>query len=68
VIEDGLTIGGKTTREMHEAEGLARAIDALLAGDLQISDDTILMLHRLIMRGIDDENAGRYRQIQVYIS
>jgi Fic family protein len=68
VIEDGLTIGGKTTREMHEAEGLARAIDALISGELIVSEDTILMFHRLIMRGIDDENAGRYRQIQVYIS
>jgi Fic family protein len=68
VIEDGLTIGGKTTREMHEAEGLARAIDALISGELVVSEDTILIFHRLIMRGIDDENAGRYRQIQVYIS
>ena len=68
VIEDGLTIGGKTTREMHEAEGLARAIDALIVGDLQISEDAILIFHRLIMQGIDDENAGKYRQIQVYIS
>lgn len=68
VIEDGLTIGGKTTREMHEAEGLARAIDALIAGKLVVSEDTILMFHRLIMQGIDDENAGKYRKIQVYIS
>ncbi len=68
IIEDGITIGGKTTREMHEAEGLARAIDALLVGDLEISEDTILMFHRLIMQSIDDENAGKYRKIQVYIS
>jgi Fic family protein len=53
---------------MHEAEGLARAIDTLLIGNLEISEDTILMFHRLIMQRIDDENAGKYRQIQVYIS
>ena len=29
VIEDGITIGGKTVREMHEAENLSHAIEAV---------------------------------------
>lgn len=53
---------------MHEAENLAKAIDELLSGKLNISEDAILALHGLIMKNIDDENAGKYRKIQVYIS
>jgi Fic family protein len=30
VIEDGITIGGKTVREMHEAENLSRAISEVV--------------------------------------
>lgn len=53
---------------MHEAENLAKAIDELLIGKLDISEDTLLTLHKFIMKNIDDENAGKYRKIQVYVS
>ncbi len=68
VIEDGITIWGKTIREMHEAENLAKAIDQMLAWTLEISEKSICEIHWLIMKNIDDENAGKYRNIQVYIS
>ena len=68
VIEDGITIGGKTVREMHGAENLSRAIDWMLSWEKDIDEDTILSLHAMIMKNIDDENAGRYRRTQVYIS
>lgn len=68
IIEDGITIGGKSIREMHEAENLAKAIDEIITHHRDITEETILTLHELIMRNIDDENAGIYRKIQVYIS
>lgn len=68
VIEDGITIGGKTIRELHEAENLAKTIDEFLTGKIELTESNMLNVHRLIMKNIDDENAGKYRKIQVYIS
>jgi Fic family protein len=31
IIEDGITVGGKTIRELHEAENLAKTIDEYLS-------------------------------------
>jgi Fic family protein len=68
VIEDGITIGGKTVREMYEAENLSRAISEVTRGKQILDEETILTLHAMIMRNIDNENAGIYRRTQVYIS
>lgn len=70
VIEDGLTIGGKPLHDHLEAQGHAEAYEYMLnlvsRGD--VSEDDILMLHRLFYRKIDDVNAGVYRKSQVFIS
>lgn len=69
VIEQGLTIGGHTLTEHLEAVGHAAAFDylnELVAGGGQIDGDTILALHGLVMQGIDPQ-AGKLRQVQVYI-
>jgi Fic family protein len=68
IVEDGLTIGGKPLREIHEAENLAKALESILSGERDFSEKTVQELHALIMRNIDEENAGKYRKIQVYIS
>ncbi|PKL18209.1 MAG: cell filamentation protein Fic [Spirochaetae bacterium HGW-Spirochaetae-5] len=70
VIEDGLTIGGKPLRDHLEAQGHADAFEYMLdlAVKKEISEEDILMLHRLFYRKIDDINAGVYRKSQVFIS
>jgi Fic family protein len=70
IIEDGITIGGKTVREHLEAINSAKAYDfiyTLLSSD-RITEDNILQIHKLVLSGIDDENAGKYRQEAVFIS
>lgn len=69
VIEDGLTIGGKSLREHFEAVGHARAYDHLysLMGR-GVSEEDILFLHKLFFQQIDPETAGRYRQKNVIIT
>ena len=70
VIEDGITIGGKSVREHLEAINSAKAYDfiyTLLNSDI-ITEKDILQIHKLVLSGIDDENAGRYRQEAVFIS
>jgi Fic family protein len=70
VLEDGLTIGGKPLRDHLEAQGHADAFDHMvgLVNKNDISEEDILMLHRLFYIKIDETNAGVYRKSQVFIS
>ncbi len=70
VIEDGLTVGGKPLRDHLEAVGHAEAYDqmAQLSQGKTIVEDDILTLHRLFYRRLDAEQAGAYRNQQVWIS
>jgi Fic family protein len=71
VVLEGITIGGKSIREHLEAINHREAIRFLETlvqegGDLRETD--IKNLHALILRGIDDTNAGIYRNVNVRIS
>lgn len=71
VLEDGLTIGGKRLQEHLEVINHSAAIDFVEnqvnhAGELD--ERTLKMIHYLILKNIDDENAGVYRSINVRIS
>src|SRR3989344_1263384 len=75
VIEKGVsaTISGKPLKDQIEAINHARAIE--LIKDLAkrrkshqfITEDDILSIHKIILSGVMDEWAGKYRQTQVYI-
>ena len=71
VIEEGLTIGGKSLREHLEAinhnEAIAFIKD-IAQGEEPITERTILQIHALILRGINRQNAGHYRTVPVLIS
>ncbi len=71
VVEKGLTVGGHSLREHLEAANHAQALDRVLAlaqGRQPLNEPTILELHALVLRGILDEHAGRYRDVPVRIS
>lgn len=69
IIEDGITIGGKSLREHSEAIGHAKAYDHIYSLlDKPVSEEDILFLHRLFFEQIDSGNAGRYRQKNVIIT
>ncbi len=72
VVEMGLTLTGKPLKDQAEAKNLAHAIDFLedLASnpDSPITAVDIRQIHALVLRGIDDENAGKYRSVPVEIS
>lgn len=70
IIEDGLTIGGKTLREIDEATGHAKAYDFIfeLVKNEEITLADILKIHHLFYRNIDPQNAGQYRTQKVFIS
>lgn len=71
VIEKGLTIGGKSLNEHLEAINHQHAIEYIkeLASEKQtISERDLLQIHKLILQGIDNQHAGKYRNVQVLIS
>jgi Fic family protein len=71
VINEGLTIGGKSMREHLEAINHADAIGwlrALVDGQEDLSKRNVLDLHRLILRSIDLDNAGQLRSVPVRIT
>lgn len=70
IINEGITISGKSMREHLEAINHQDAIiylKELLNKKSMIKESDILQLHYLILKGIDNDNAGRYRKVQVMI-
>ncbi len=70
MIEDGLTIEGKPLHDVYEAVGHAKAYDFLhqLATHKTLEEKDILELHRLFYQQIDNDAAGKYRSIAVFIN
>ena len=70
VIEEGISIKGKPLREVFEALNHQKAF-LLLEGFVKkkehFSERIILDIHRVILSGIDDRYAGRYRDVNVRI-
>jgi Fic family protein/plasmid maintenance system antidote protein VapI len=70
VINEGLTISGKSMREHLEAINHVEAIayiKQLIERNFPLNERELLAVHNLILRGIIPEDPGRYRQVQVMI-
>ena len=69
VVELGMTITGQSLKDQAEAKNLAAALDYLeqLAGDASrpLTESDIRQLHAFVLKGIDDDNAGGYRQCRL---
>lgn len=71
VVLEGITIGGKTMREHLEAVNHRDAIEfleQLVTDQVQLTERDIKDIHALVLRGIDPNEAGRYRRENVRIS
>ncbi|MEI7669550.1 MAG: Fic family protein [Pseudomonadota bacterium] len=72
VIEKGLTVGGKSLKEHLEATNHAKALDfvrsLVKSQPSQLAEKDVLAIHNIILKGLDDENAGSYRNVAVRIS
>ena len=70
VINEGLTISGKSMREHLEVINHQEAIayiKHLVEKNTTLNEREVLSIHNLILRGINPEDAGRYRRVQVMI-
>jgi len=71
VIQEGITVRGKSLREHLEARNHPDALDyveKLAQKEATFKQDDILKVHELLMHGIDDQNAGKYRTGQVRVA
>lgn len=71
VLEEGLTIGGKKLREHFEVINHGHAIsliEDLVTKEIELSEKVLKDVHYLILKNIDDENASRFRSINIAIS
>ena len=70
VVLEGITVGGKTLKEHLEAINHEKAIlylDDLVKEKNPITEWNIKNIHRIVLKDIDDKNAGRYRTENVTI-
>jgi Fic family protein len=72
VVEKGITVGGKTLVEHLEATNHAEALDWVTEQigrkPRTVEEGDILRMHQMILKGVDDANAGHYRSLPVRIS
>ena len=70
VVLEGITVGGKTLKEHLEAINHEKAIlylETIVKEKNPITEWNIKNIHRLVLKDIDDKNAGRYRTENVTI-
>lgn len=71
ILETGITIGGKSLREHVEVINHQKAIEyveSLLDATMLLTGFHVRTMHQLVLAGIDDDNAGHYRQVPVRIA
>jgi len=70
VVLEGITVGGKSIKEHLEAINHEKAIlylDTLVKDENSITEWNIKNVHQLVLKDIDNENAGIYRNQNVII-
>ena len=72
VVEKGLTVGGKLLSEHLEATNHAKALN-WVTGQVHrtpdcLTENDLLHMHSIILKGIDDAHAGHYRHVPVRIA
>jgi len=72
VVEKGITVGGKSLVEHLEATNHAQAFDWIAEKSSKslklFTENDLLYLHKIILTGIDNQNAGFYRNVPVRLS
>jgi Fic family protein len=71
ILEDGITVGGRSLREFYEIDGHGKAYDYMfsLIKKRSLTEDDILYCHQLFSKNIPDFiSSGEYRTIEVIIS
>lgn len=71
VVLEGITVGGKSLREHCEAinhRDAIRYVEEIVAQQEPLSEWQIKSIHSLVLKGVDNEEAGSYRHENVVIA
>ena len=71
VVQKGITISGKNLTEHLEAINHYEAVEyiqKIVADKIELSDRILKDIHALVLRSIDKDNAGKYRNVNVKIA
>ena len=71
VVQKGITISGKNLTEHLEAINHYEAVEyiqKIVAEKIELSDRILKDIHALVLRSIDKDNAGKYRNVNVKIA
>lgn len=71
VINEGITVGGKSMQEHLEAINHQDAIyfiEDLVRQKIKLNIQTLKHIHQLVLKGIKDVHAGKFRGVQVMIT
>lgn len=71
VVQKGITISGKNLTEHLEAINHYEAVEyiqKIVVDKIELSDRILKDIHALVLRGIDKDNAGKYRNVNVKIA
>lgn len=71
ILEQGLTVGGKSLREHFEVINHREAIkyvDGLVKKKTDLTGYQVRQIHQLVLKEVDDENVGKYRSTEVRIA
>ena len=71
VVNEGITISGKSVREHLEAINHKEAIlfiDDIVQNKIPLTEYVLKQIHALVLHSIDRDNAGVYRKLPVLIS
>ena len=67
ILIKNITPSGKNIREIYEIANYEKLIEFMDAYNGDISKKLILAIHGIILKNIDDDNAGIFRKIKVHI-
>ena len=67
IINEGIVPKNASLREVNEAKNHKEALDFLLDYKGDVDEKLVLKLHSIILNDIDDNNAGKYRNVPVFI-
>ena len=67
ILNEGLIPKESSLREVYEVKNHEKAIEYMESYEGDFNERFMLKLHSFILKDIDDGNAGRYREIQVFI-
>jgi len=69
VVEKNLSVAGKQVKEHLEAINHAEAWNYVMSNkNKKIDEKEILKLHQMVLSKINDQEAGRYRQVRVRVA